>query len=325
MGWIERRREAWRELEGLVGRFESGGVAHLAPHELLRFGRLYRATAADLALARAAWPDPSLVERLNSLAIRAHAQLYRPPAARVGQLPAFLLRDFPRATRALRPWLLAATCVFLGAVALSFFATLRRPELAAAFFDPDVIEFEGMRLERQVGEYKGNFTFTQGQSSFFAALIIANNIRAGLLMLALGLLGGVPGLFALAYNGFMVGTLLAVTARAGYFGEFCARIGAHGVIELSTLVILAACGLRLATAPILAAPHGRGAALVLAGRAVVPVIVGGVALLVLAGLIEGFVTPHAPLAVRLAVAAGSAIGLTAFLAAGGRATRPVAP
>jgi hypothetical protein len=100
-----------------------------------------------------------------------------------------------------------------------------------------VVEYENVRLEKQEGEYKGNFTFSVGASPFVAVLIIVNNVRVALVMFALGALLCVPWvvplripLLALIFLG------LAVDAGEGSLNSPLAPLGALLVHNLDQTV-----------------------------------------------------------------------------------------
>ena len=65
------REASWRELEGLVGRIERGGVRALAPAELGRLPSLYRAALSSLSVARAISLDRNVLDYLEALSGRA--------------------------------------------------------------------------------------------------------------------------------------------------------------------------------------------------------------------------------------------------------------
>src|SRR5262245_12791037 len=170
------RRERWQRLNGLLTRAERGGLASLTVAEVQQLGRLYRQVAIDLSRARSTSAHPDLIRYLNNLAARAHGQVYR--TRRVNLRPAllFLVNGFPRLMR--RHWLpiVIAAAVFVGSALASFVAVVNEPRLAYSLFDEDQVEYENIRLEKQQGEYRGNFTFEKSQSPLMAAVIITNNI-----------------------------------------------------------------------------------------------------------------------------------------------------
>ena len=94
----------------------------------------------------------------------------------------------------------------------------------------------------------------------------------------------------------------ALTARTKSAG-----VTAHGVLELSCIVVAGAAGLRMGWALIDPGNRTRGEALRTEARAAVEIILGTAPWLVLAGLVEGFVTP-AGTGLDAVVAVGLSLG-----------------
>src|SRR5207253_5619366 len=127
--------------------------------------------------------------------------------------------------------------IFLLSTLASFLAVLRDPELAYSLFDERVVEYENLRLEKQEGEYKGNFTFTVTESPFVAVAIIGNNVKVAAIAFGLGALCCLPGVLLLVYQGRMLGTLAGLVWVHGFFVDFCSLILTHGVLELTAFCI----------------------------------------------------------------------------------------
>src|SRR4051794_23184442 len=177
----QERRQRWQELTTLLDRAERRGVAALSPDELRRVCRLYRHVTIDLSRARADGGDRELVIYLNALAARAHGWVYQARRIDLRPLFAFLITGFPELVRRHARPVLAASALFVLTGLASFIAVVRQPELAYSLFDENMVEFENVRLEKQQGEFKGNFTFELSDSPFVAAAIIGNNIRVAVL------------------------------------------------------------------------------------------------------------------------------------------------
>jgi uncharacterized membrane protein SpoIIM required for sporulation len=111
----------------------------------------------------------------------------------------------------------------------------------------------------------------------------------------------------LAYNGIMVGALAGLTIQSGNFSVFVRYVAPHGILELSCFAVAGAAGLRLGMALIDPGRLPRGEALRRQARPAVVIVIGAALCLVVAGLTEGFVTPHA-LPVPAAVAVGVGLG-----------------
>jgi uncharacterized membrane protein SpoIIM required for sporulation len=313
-----RPRDRWRYLTGLLDRLDRGGVRRLSVPEVKQLGHLYRQVTIDLSRARAAGDDPDLVYYLNALAARAHGRVYAPRRLSIRPLGRFILTGFPALVRKCRWPVGIAVGVFLLTTLASALAVLRDPEVAYSLFDERVVEFENLRLEKQQGEYRGNFTFSVSESPLIAAVIIGNNIRVAILCFAFGALACLPGVLLLTYNGRMLGTLSGLVWHGGYFLGFYSLVLTHGVFELSAICIAAGGGLRLGWALIAPGELPRRDAMRQASADGFGLLAGSVLLLIVAGLIEAYVTPHFSAPVRWSVAAGSAVLLATYLGLAGR-------
>jgi uncharacterized membrane protein SpoIIM required for sporulation len=315
------RKQRWERLDRLLNRAERGGLGALSVDEVRELGRLYRQVAIDLSRARAEQAHPEQIGRLNRLAARAHGQIYRSRRLDLRPIVSFLLTGYPRLVRRHATTLLCAGGVFLAAALASFVAVVNEPNLAYSLFDEDVVEYENLRLEHQHGEYRGNFTFDVKDSSFMAVLIIANNIFVSMRIFAFGALLGLPCLYLLLYNGRMLGTLEGLVFNHGFFRDFNALILTHGVLELTAICISGGGGLLLARAIIAPGRHTRRDALKAVAGDAFGLLAGATAMLVAAGVIEAYVTPHFSQTVRWSVAGGSAAFLIVYFGFVGRGRR----
>jgi uncharacterized membrane protein SpoIIM required for sporulation len=293
--FIKRKRGSWERLSALLDRAGSG-LAALSAEEIQELGRLYRQASSDLAAARRDFPRHQVSAYLNGLVARGHGAIYRDDDGRGGRVGLFFLETFPRVFRATWPFTLAAFLMFLLPAALAFGLTYRDPTLASALMPgaEGVIDNvrEGTEWWQRINE--------DGRS-LSSAEIMTNNIGVAFRAFAGGVTFGVYTLIVLASNGLMLGVV------------------AHGVVELSVIFIAGGAGLQLGWALLHPGLHTRRAALVLAARRAVLLLLGCVPLLVAAGIIEAFISPSPlPLAVKLLVALGSGLALYTYLLGAGR-------
>jgi len=312
--FIARRRTAWERLDKLLTR-AGAGVSGLSADELRELGRLYRQAAADLAVARRDLPGHAVISFLNALVARGHGAVYRESgaggAARVG---AFFARDFPRAFRATWPATLAAFLMFMLPAIAAFIATYNDPALAGAL----VPGAEQIVEQVQAGEEWWLRINEEGQASS-SAEIMTNNIGVAFRAFAGGVTLGIYTLYVLVNNGLLLGVVAGAAQRFDFAANLWGFVAAHGVVELSVIFIAGGAGLQLGWAILRPGLLTRRAALVVAARRALLLILGCVPLLIITGLIEGFISPSAlPLAVKLAVAAGSGAALYAYLLGVGR-------
>jgi uncharacterized membrane protein SpoIIM required for sporulation len=116
----------------------------------------------------------------------------------------------------------------------------------------------------------------------------------------------------------MLGTLTGLLFNSGYVIGFYSLILTHGVLELSAICIAAGGGLLIGWALIAPGERPRKDALSAAAADGFGLLAGAVLMLLVAGVIEAYVTPHCTAAVRWAVAATSAVALVLYFGLAGR-------
>jgi uncharacterized membrane protein SpoIIM required for sporulation len=311
--FINERKSAWQRLEELLQLLDRMTLRRLHREEVRELGRIYRRTASDLAIARAESRDPRLVNYLNSLVIRAHGRIYRADAQGGRRVRDFFARDFPLAFRRTWRYTGAAFGVFLLFSLIAFFGTRH---------DSDFSEFAGISpfFREMVINNRTHWWEDLNQANQIgSSQIFTNNIRVTFYAFALGAMLGVGTLYVLAFNGAMFGAILALTYRAGFGNDLVTFVVGHGVIELSCIFIAGGAGLLIGTALLMPGDLSRGDALKLRGIEAVRLVVGCVPLLVVAGIIEGFISP-APInpAIKFSIGAITGLALYSYLLLAGR-------
>lgn len=314
--FVQRRSEAWEELDDLLRRAGRHGIRSLHADEVERLGQLYRALGSDLAYARDRY-DPALVEYLNRAIARAHAYVYATTAqSGWNRVARFYARDFPREVRrSLLPILLCTALTVVSAV--TAYVTIRsHPDDAYALL-PDV----PAQIRKSL--HDSNFAIASTDSPLVSAAIITNNVRVTAFAFAGAVTLGAFTLWIIATNGLMVGGLGALFTNAGFGADFWATIAPHGVIELTAIQISGAAGLLVAQGVLVPGRMRRRDAIVANGRRAATLFCGVASMLLVAGTIEGFISPlRWPIDARLAFGAMSAVLLSSYLAFAGSGTEP---
>ena len=297
--FLDDREPSWAELEALVARAgrrpETLGAAGV-----LRLGELYRGAAADLAFARSRFPGDAVVPRLEALVLRSRQAVYGATPRSLSPLT-LLATDYWR--------VLAARPVPLAVSALLFFGTTFAAA-AWALSDPDAAGGLVPGPFRSVVEPRpaGGLHLSPAESAAFATSIFTNNIAVTAMAFAFGITLGIGTAYVLITNGIMIGALLGLAWGSGNGDALIELIAPHGFLELTCITAAGAAGLRIGWSIVAAGPLPRLQALRTEAIAAVLILLGTAPWLVLAGLVEGFVTPQAigagpALAVGLALAA----------------------
>ena len=314
--FVRRRGRAWERLELLLGRTGRRGLRALDAAELFEAAKLYRWVTSDLAYAQGHGYSAELQHYLNRLVARAHALVYgaavEPGRARISR---FFMQTFPVEFR--RSWPYIAACAALTIVwALVAFALVSANPANAYALLPDSIV--PSHITKSL--HDSNFAFTPEFSAGMSAFIITNNIKVAVLAFAAGIVTlGVFTIYELTLTGLMVGGLGALFAQAGFGADYWATIAPHGVIELTAIQIAAAAGLLLSAGVLNPGRLRRRDAIAQNGQRAGILIGGVVAMLCVAGTIEGFFSPlRFPIPVRESVGIFSALALVVYFAFAGR-------
>ena len=151
-----------------------------------------------------------------------------------------------------------------------------------------------------------------------ASGIITNNVRVAIACFAGGIFLGVGSLVLLGFNGLLIGAAAGHFANRGLLGYLMEFILGHGMLELFAIWVAGAAGFLLGRSVVSPGDVSRSDALVLNGRRAVRMVGGAAVLLVVAGLIEGFVSASSGDVVwRAAASVGSLAFLGAYLLNGG--------
>jgi uncharacterized membrane protein SpoIIM required for sporulation len=261
---------------------------------------------ADLAIAQRDFPEDQLTLWLNGLAARAHLRLYRAPAPTWRRLGTFFWIDFARRFRAARPYLFVSALLLFGPALVAYLAALLDPTLRDALVP--------MQLRRVM---EAGRTWTDIEPAVrpgMATLIFTNNIQVAFLAFAGGVLFGLGTAYVLVSNGLALGSVLGAAQFYGVAPLLWSFISPHGYLELTCIVIAGAAGLMLGQALLRPGLLLRREALARASRRAVELAVGAGPVLVVAGLIEGFISPgELPVGVKLAIGPLAGLALYALL------------
>ncbi len=310
--FVADRQAEWAALDALLDRaggrpeaLGSGGVREL--------GARYRQAVADLAMARRLFPAEPVTATLERRVLRARQAVYG-EAGPTRSPVQFLLRGYWREVRKLGPALLLSAVLLFGTATLTTIWGAHDPDAVRALV-PDIFIDAADPPDADQG-------LTAGEASAFSSEIFTNNIRVTLTVFAAGILFGVGGIVMLMYNGLILGAVMGIAWHSGTFSAMVRQISSHGVLELSCIVVAAAAGMRFGWALVDPGPLRRQAAAGAAARPTMAVVFGTAPFLVVAGILEGFVSPNGiTLPGALAVGFGVGGAYWALVAFAGRPAR----
>ena len=297
--FLARGEQGWAELEGLITR-AGGRPEKLGPAKVRELGSLYRVAAADLALARRRWPGDPITVRLEGLVSRTRPLVYDTEGRSEGLLR-FFTTTYWRYVRE-RPMLLViAWGLMLVPAALAVLWAFKDPGAAIGIVPQE--------FRHAAEPHGGDLGISVPQQASFASAIFTNNIRVTFLAFAGGIAAGLATAAVLIFNGTFVGALAGLAFQAGNGRQFLELVTAHGVLELSCIAVTAAAGFRIGSAIVSPGRLRRREVIATQARIAVAIVLGTMPWLVVAGLVEGFITP-AGLGLGPVVTIGLLLGAT---------------
>ncbi len=235
--------------------------------------------------------------RLEDLVGQARALVYGTANER-GSLRSFASRGYWRRIAERPQPVLVAWALLIGAGILGLLWSRHDPGAALGVVPGGL---------RGGARHSSDLGLSPGDQSAFSAEIFTNNIKVSFVAFAGGLGAGLPTGAALLYNGLLLGVIGGLADQAGSGGTFVELTFPHGVLELSCIAVTGAAGLRVGWVLVDPGPRRRAVALQAEARQAVEVVLGTVPWLVVAGLVEGFLTPRG-LGLGAALAVGLGLG-----------------
>jgi uncharacterized membrane protein SpoIIM required for sporulation len=305
--WIAKRKAYWTRLEALLARGGSG-VSTMTHRELQELALLYRQTAADLSAAREYAANAQLAAYLNQLLGRAHNLVYAARPARSRSIITFYAQTFP--------WIFRQTWRFTAA-ATALFAIGALAGLAMSLEDPGFHRFIlGGPMTDTIDRREMWTHSILSVKPLASSAILTNNLSVAFTAFALGILGGLGTIYLMLFNGVMMGVIGNACYQAGMSMALWSFVAPHGALELPAIFIAGGAGLVLAGGVIAPGKLSRREALAQAGARSIRLLLGVVPLLVIAGFIEGFVSPTAlEPAVKFGIGGSTFLLLTLYLVA----------
>jgi uncharacterized membrane protein SpoIIM required for sporulation len=272
--FIESGEERWAHLADLVDRHRK-----LTGDEVLVAADLYRSATADLAYARRRFPRDPVTVRLERLVVRARAVVYGGTGRREGVLGFFADTYWALIVERRRALGLAALLLVVPALGGAVWSVVS-PDTLVGVLPP---EFLWVTAAESTDQGYGAAGLVG-----FSTFVFTNNIRVTLTAFALGITYGIGTGWILVQNGVIFGALTGLAVASGNAKVFVAAVIAHGVLELSCIVVAGAAGLSLGRAILRPGTRTRRESLGAEAVAAVQLALGTSVWLVLAGFVEGF-------------------------------------
>ncbi|MDC3414174.1 stage II sporulation protein M [Aquibacillus sp. 3ASR75-11] len=306
--FVKQHRAEWKQLEQFVTLLHKGKNKYTGS-DINQFHRLYQKTAQHLSYSQTYFPKEDVTKYLNELVSKSHNLLYKDQISSMKQMRHFFTTTFVRLLSEQWKFVVVALLLFTLGVVGSFISVMNDPLHLYSVLPGEIAK--SVNPDR-VGEQDGAV-----DASLMSATVMTNNIQVAFLAFAGGVTFGLLTVYLLVYNGIIIGALAALFWQYDKTYEFWAYIVPHGMVELTAIFIAGGAGLLMGYKLFVPGPFSRGYQLKQQAKRSVQLLLGTIPLFVIAGVIEGFITP-APLSLgtKYIVAGLTVFGLLLYITTG---------
>jgi uncharacterized membrane protein SpoIIM required for sporulation len=296
--WLEKRKDHWVRLERLLDQSQKHGLKSLTHSELQQLSLLYRQAAADLSALREDTTAQHYSRSLNLLLARAHNTIYAGQKSSPFSVLSFYRYTYPQIFRQHLPFVTTAFLLFVAGAIFGVLLSLTKPAFMTQFLGPAMMD----SIQRHEMWTKSVVAVKPAASSF----IMTNNMSVAFTAFAFGIIpcfGALTWLLnrtmvpdtvsLLFFNGMMLGVVGTACWIHGMSLQLWSFVAPHGVLELPAIFIAGGAGLKIAKGFLFPGTLSRRDSLARAGVEAVRLVVGTIPILIIAGTIEGFVSPSA--------------------------------
>ncbi|MEO8563253.1 MAG: stage II sporulation protein M [bacterium] len=309
----------WNAFAARLATAQKRGLRALDEQAVREFVAEYRALSADLARLRTASAGRSLDELfyLGRLVAGAHNLLYRDRGMPLRAALRFLFSDAPAEVRRSAAPIALAGLLLFGPAVIAGVGVYRSPRVAVQLLPEGMLQ----RAESGVRRAKSGDGYIDDPQLFrplMATGIIANNVQVTFAVFAGGITAGVLSALLLVTNGISMGSVVGLYASKGIATLLIAFVAPHGVLELFAICVAGGASFLVAAGMLLPGARSRRRALIENGRRAIRLIGVSTLLLLVAGTLEGFISPIEwwPIEGKLAVSGTTLVLLVAYLRGG---------
>ena len=309
----------WIAFASKLAEAQRRGLRALGEAGVRDFVAEYRALSVDLARLRTAVGGESTDELfyLGRLVAGAHNLLYRDQSAGIAGILRFIAVDVPtEVRRSARPIAIAALFMF-GPAIIAYTAVVRDPAVAAVFIPTQMLDRAEDGVKRARND-EGYIQDPQVLRPVMASRIIANNVQVTFGAFAFGITAGLGTLALLLFNGVSLGGVFGLYASHHILPLLVAFVAPHGVLELSAICIAGGAGLLIAAAMIIPGDRTRRRAFAENSRRAMHLLAASTLFLIVAGSLEGLVSPipYWPVSLKVIVSLTTLVLMIAYLRGG---------
>lgn len=288
--FINQNKKKWKELEELLQEERKD------PDKL---SNLFIQVTDDLSYARTFYPNRYVRLYLNNIAQQLFYSIYKNKSANKSGFFRFWKEELPDLVYSARKELLFSLCFFLVSIAIGVFSSRHDPSFANLILGNNYVEMTLDNIKK--GDPMAVYKKMNSVDMFLG--ISLNNLKVSFFVFISGIVYCIGTLGMLLFNGIMLGVFQYFFIRYDLFWESFLSIWLHGTLEISSIIIAGGAGITLGKGLVFPGTYTRAQSFFLSSRKSVKILIGIAPIIVLAAIIESFMTryTHAPDFIKLSI------------------------
>ena len=277
--FIQERKEDWAEFEKL-------SKAKQKDPDLI--SNLFVQITNDLSHARTFYRNRSVRLYLNNLAQKIFHDIYKNKKIQKNRFLNFWKNELPLLVFDSRKELLLSLLVFVLAFSIGVFSSINDPDFCRTILGDQYVDMTIANIENDdpMAVYK-----SQNQIDMFLGISL-NNLWVSFITFIFGIVASIGSVGILLINGIMIGSFQYFFIEKGLFWESFLTVWLHGTIEVSCIILAGAAGIVLGKGLIFPGTLSRVQSFQFSAVRGLKLFIGIVPLIVLAALIESFITRY---------------------------------
>jgi uncharacterized membrane protein SpoIIM required for sporulation len=277
--FIAQNKEKWQESEKLLTESDKD------PEKL---SNLFTQVIDDLSYSRTYYPNRSVRVYLNKIAREYFSIIYRHHTSRKNTFKNFWIDELPQIVYQSRRPLLISLGIFVLAACIGIFSSAKDSGFTASILGDRYVAMTKANIEK--GDPMAVYKEAHQVDMFLG--ITLNNLMVAFRTYVFGLFLSIGTVAILLYNGIMVGCFQFFFVEHELLAESALTIWLHGTLEISSIIIAGGAGLTLGSGLLFPGTYSRLQAFQITGMRSLKLMLGVAPILVLAGLIESFLTRY---------------------------------
>jgi len=277
--FIAQNKQKWQEAETLL---ES------PVKDPEKLSNLFVQVVDDLSFSRTYYPNRSVRVYLNKIARQYFSLIYSEKKTKHSPFKLFWTDELPQLVLYSKRELLISLLVFLAAMAIGVFSSAKDPQFVNSILGDSYVAM----TEKNINDGDPMAVYKQSHQLNMFFGIALNNLMVAFRTYVLGIFLAIGTLASLISNGVMVGCFQYYFLERGLFLESSLTIWLHGTLEISSIVLAGGAGLTLGRGLIFPGTYSRLQSLQISGVRSLKLMLGVTPVLVLAAIIESFLTRY---------------------------------